>query len=380
MTPLSGMGVDIIAPSLTHLTKYFDTTKVSTEMIISIYIFGYGIGQIVTGVLSDVYGRRIIIICSTILFFIISLIITLAQHIETMLALRLLQGFFVAGTAAISRAIVTESFSDNYRKKLANYLVIAWGAGPIIAPIIGGYLQFYFDWTYSLFFLSLYAFLVIVLVVFYLLETNLNKSPRVIDSIKDVIYISRDRQFILSAICAGMCLSNLYVFNVFSPYLVLELFKYDVIYLSNIMLIVGSAWLLGSFFNRFFLSSYESHRVVSFAILSSFLLYVIYTILTYLLDENIIVFIIFSFSNIFISNIIFTRFFADCLSLYPNKAGVAGALTGTFFILVGGGVTLVASLMGVSEIKEVLLTFLFTNVVIFVCFRLSLGKFILKLN
>jgi len=380
MTPLSGMGVDIIAPSLTHLTKYFNTTKISTEMVISIYIFGYGIGQIVMGVLSDVYGRRIIIISSTILFFITSFVIAFVKNIETMLALRLFQGFFVAGTAAISRAIVTESFSDNYRKKLANYLVIAWGVGPIIAPIIGGYLQFYFDWTYSLFFLSLYAFLILVLVVLYLPETNLNKSSEIINSVKDIAYISRDRQFILSAACAGMCLSNLYVFNVFSPYIVLELFRHNVIYLSNIMLIVGSAWLLGSFFNRFFLSSKESHRVVMIAIFLSFLLYVLYSVFVYFLDESIMVFTIFSFGNVFISNIIFTRFFADCLSLYPSKAGVAGALTGTFFIIVGGGITLIASLIGVSEIREVLLAFLLSNIVIFICFRLSLGKFVLKIG
>jgi hypothetical protein len=42
-----------------------------------------------------------------------------------------------------------------------------------------------------------------------------------------------------------------------------------------------------------------------------------------------------SFFVIFFANIVFTRCFGICLSLFPEMAGTAGALTGTVFIAVG---------------------------------------------
>ena len=74
---LMGCSVDLYVPSLPAIVHSFHVDNNLVQMTIALYMLGYGLGQIVLGILSDVYGRKRIVIFSTILYAFISFLIAI---------------------------------------------------------------------------------------------------------------------------------------------------------------------------------------------------------------------------------------------------------------------------------------------------------------
>ena len=72
-----GCSVDLYVPSLPAIVHSFHVDNNLVQMTIALYMLGYGLGQIVLGILSDVYGRKKIVIFSTILYAFISFLIAI---------------------------------------------------------------------------------------------------------------------------------------------------------------------------------------------------------------------------------------------------------------------------------------------------------------
>ena len=57
MLPFAGSGIDIYSPSLPYIQHYFSTTATFVQLMISLYLLGLCLGQLVLGGLSDAFGR-----------------------------------------------------------------------------------------------------------------------------------------------------------------------------------------------------------------------------------------------------------------------------------------------------------------------------------
>ena len=62
MIPLAGAGVDIHGPSLPSIIYYYDASQTEVQSSVTLYLLGYGIGQLALGTLSDSIGRRPILL------------------------------------------------------------------------------------------------------------------------------------------------------------------------------------------------------------------------------------------------------------------------------------------------------------------------------
>jgi MFS family permease len=78
-------------------------------------------------------------------------------NLETFLLARGLQGFGIAATNLLAKAIITDSFSGQTLLHAFTYMAIAWGLAPIVAPMIGAHLQTWFGWQSCLVFLLIYS-------------------------------------------------------------------------------------------------------------------------------------------------------------------------------------------------------------------------------
>ena len=66
--------------------------------------------------------------------------------IQVLLIARFLQGVTIGAAAVITRAVYSDILPPEKLIRLGPLLATMWGIGPIIGPMIGGYLQFYFGW------------------------------------------------------------------------------------------------------------------------------------------------------------------------------------------------------------------------------------------
>ncbi|EKG12226.1 Sugar transporter conserved site, partial [Macrophomina phaseolina MS6] len=116
---------------------------------ITTYLFGLALGSVILAPLSEMYGRRPIYLVAMALFTLLVLPCALAQNLEAVLITR----FFgaLAGSAMISNApgTVGDIVSDEYRALAFSIWSIGPMNGPVIGPIMGGFVFQYLGWRWT---------------------------------------------------------------------------------------------------------------------------------------------------------------------------------------------------------------------------------------
>ena len=94
--------------------------------------------QPVLSALSEVFGRKNILLVSILLFTIGTLIACLAENFPTLLAGRTIQGIGGGGIITLNLVIITDIIPLRERPKYNGMSQMAWAVGTIAGPLIGG--------------------------------------------------------------------------------------------------------------------------------------------------------------------------------------------------------------------------------------------------
>ncbi|KAL0259748.1 hypothetical protein SLS55_005488 [Diplodia seriata] len=125
------------------------TNKTLLVLGITAYLLGLAIGSVILAPLSEMYGRRPIYLISLVMFTILVLPCALARNLEAVLVTR----FFgaLAGSAMISNApgTVGDIVSDEYRALAFSIWSIGPMNGPVIGPVMGGFVFQYLGWRWT---------------------------------------------------------------------------------------------------------------------------------------------------------------------------------------------------------------------------------------
>lgn len=155
VTPL---GIDAMLPALPSIGS---TLHVSSEnhqqWVIAIYVFGFGLAQIVYGPLSDRFGRKPILVTSLMLFTALSIVAGLAQSFGALLAARLFQGIAGASGRVMTVSIVRDCYAGRQMARVMSISFMVFLAVPTLAPSIGQLILQFGSWRLIFFFLAAFA-------------------------------------------------------------------------------------------------------------------------------------------------------------------------------------------------------------------------------
>ncbi|MGH1425355.1 MAG: multidrug effflux MFS transporter [Pseudooceanicola sp.] len=130
--------VDSMLPALPQIgMELVPSNPNSAQLILSSFIIGMGLGTLVTGPLSDTFGRKPVIVAGAGLYIFGSALAWAAPSIELMVAARLFQGFGAAGPRIVSLAIVRDFYSGREMARLMSFVMIVFTIFPALAPLIG---------------------------------------------------------------------------------------------------------------------------------------------------------------------------------------------------------------------------------------------------
>ncbi len=119
--------------------------------VLTSFIVATAIATPLTGWLAEKIGRRRLFLVSMAGFVGASALCGLAQSLDQMVAFRLMQGAFGAFLAPIGQSYVL----DAWPKEKHGQAMALWGVGimvgPILGPVIGGWLTENFDWRWVFF-------------------------------------------------------------------------------------------------------------------------------------------------------------------------------------------------------------------------------------
>lgn len=172
LASIPSLASNILLPSLPAIRSEFATSTTTVQLTISVFFAGLAIGQILMGALSDRYGRRPVILAGTGLFVAGCALAAIADSIGMLLLARLLQALGGGAGAAISRAVVRDSYPRERSAAVMGYLMMAISVGPMLGPALGGVIEDHFGWRVGFETLTLLFCAVFALVWFGLDETN----------------------------------------------------------------------------------------------------------------------------------------------------------------------------------------------------------------
>jgi DHA2 family multidrug resistance protein len=119
--------------ALPHMQASLGAAQDTITWVLTSYIVAAAIATPITGWLSDNIGRKRLFMICVVGFVITSALCGIAFNLEEMVFFRLLQGAFGAALAPLSQSVIIDI---NPRERQGQAMAI-WGAGIMVAPIIG---------------------------------------------------------------------------------------------------------------------------------------------------------------------------------------------------------------------------------------------------
>ncbi|MCG2591529.1 DHA2 family efflux MFS transporter permease subunit [Ramlibacter sp. XY19] len=150
-TIMQALDTTIANVALPHMQGSLQASQDQITWVLTSYIVASAIALPLTGWLCAQWGRRKVFIVSVVGFTIASALCGMATSLNTIVIARLLQGVFGAALVPLSQAVLLDI---NPPQKVGQAMAI-WGAGimvgPILGPLLGGWLTENFDWRWVFF-------------------------------------------------------------------------------------------------------------------------------------------------------------------------------------------------------------------------------------
>lgn len=212
---------DMYTPSLPAMCRFFHCSVPTVQMGLTMGMIGLALGQFLLGPISDRYGRRPVLICSTLLFIFAAIVSIFSPTIHFFVACRLFQGIGASGGYFLARTIPADVYQGRGLAKLMALIGAINGIAPASAPVIGGVTADAFGWKGI--FVVLAAFAVLLLAFSPMMKESLAPSRRSsgswLHSFGGYVSLLKDRAFMTHVCFKGTSLGLLFAYISASPFI-----------------------------------------------------------------------------------------------------------------------------------------------------------------
>lgn len=146
LSAVGPIAIDMYMPGLPVIAAAFDTDVGAAQLTLVAFFLALAVGQPIYGPLTDAFGRRSPLIYGLILFVAAGIGCVFAPNIETLIALRFVQGFGICSTAVIVRAVIRDLYTGAEAARLLALTFLLLGISPLLAPLAGSFFLAYFSW------------------------------------------------------------------------------------------------------------------------------------------------------------------------------------------------------------------------------------------
>ena len=155
----------IITPALPTIEKNFDLSFGEVEWIVTLFLLGYMLGQLIYGPLANRFGRLPAIRIGFLLNIVGVVFSLFAFYTESFFGLLLARFITSLGAAAglcCTFTLIHELLPENEAKKALSYSVLSFTLGIGLSIFIGGIITEYLHWGMIFFVLLVYGILLFI--------------------------------------------------------------------------------------------------------------------------------------------------------------------------------------------------------------------------
>ncbi|GAB1313897.1 Putative quinidine resistance [Madurella fahalii] len=171
------MGSSIFMPALSSMSGDLGAAQAVTNLTIALYMLAMSIFPLWWSSFSETLGRRTIYIASFFLFVVFSVLSAVSVNIPMLIIMRILGGGASASVQAVGAGTIADIWEPAERGRAMGIFYLGPLTGPLFSPIIGGALVQGFNWRATMWFLSIYGSVMLLMLVFCLPETLAKRPP-----------------------------------------------------------------------------------------------------------------------------------------------------------------------------------------------------------
>lgn len=341
---LAPFSIDTYIPAFGQMMGDLDTNIQSLELTMSVYLFGYAIGQFGGGVVSDRYGRRGIGVTGLMLYTLSTVIIYYTDSINLIYLARFLQAIGGGVITVTAMAIVRDLYKGKELARRLSLISVFMLLAPLVAPILGTYLSLHFGWRSIFLFLIYFSILLNLVLIFVIPKTQKVKNKSNVVKIMKQIFSNRIamKHFFI----ASFTFSALFCFVTDANFFYIQYYKkpielFPVYISSNIILMM-----LLSLLNSKLLKFYHPSQILGWTL--KFQLFIISVLILLFLNGFEEYFHFFFFGIILFigaNGLIYGNALGIAYDLFPTLSASAAAVNGLMRSGMGGLFSLLLAYM-----------------------------------
>ncbi|KAA8645956.1 hypothetical protein EYZ11_011197 [Aspergillus tanneri] len=173
---LAALDMTIVSTAMPTMARYFHAKESGYSWMASSYMLANAASVSLWGKISDIWGRKPILLIANIIFLVGSLVCALAYNLPMILAGRAIQGAGGGGIIVLVNICVSDLFSVRDRPMYYGLFGSTWAIAGALGPIIGGAFTTNVTWRWCFYLnLPIGGFSFVMLLLFLKIEAG--KTP-----------------------------------------------------------------------------------------------------------------------------------------------------------------------------------------------------------
>lgn len=242
---------DMYLPGLPTIASEFNASQDFAQYTLLVWFLGSSSLQLLTGPLSDRYGRKCILLIGALLFTVSSYICAATENIATLLIARFIQGSTICAVVVSGYAAVHEFYDASKAIKIIAIMGSVTILAPALGPLAGAIIIEISNWRLIFWVLFIWGAFATCALIFFMPETNTKIIKiNVRETIKDYLQISFRRDFLKYMLPYSFLFLAFICWIVESPFIILETLKRGRVEFGCIQILVFCLFIVGAQITR----------------------------------------------------------------------------------------------------------------------------------
>jgi len=229
LTLLAALGMlatNMYLASFPSIGRDLAASPSQVKLTLTVFLLGFAFGQLVIGPLSDMFGRRPLLLMGLALYTITGALCAIATNIDWMIGIRIAQAIGACTGSVIARAVARDLFQGDQLTRSLGMITTLVAVAPGFSPLVGGLIETFAGWRGTFALLAIIGVFATFIVWLRIPETHhaRESAPGLGEAFASYFELLGKREFLIPGISIACAMAGLFAFFASAPIIFIEQF------------------------------------------------------------------------------------------------------------------------------------------------------------